>query len=253
MFINVICTVSFVIVATIVTVVLANNLAGTNDCKCVSLHDCEATKGLEKPLRPSTVQLLREKQCGFQDRQPKICCPQVLTTDTVHSKSSSDRQCKLHNCTVLRDCTSYMSVISTLEKPLSAPLVSYLRSQQCGFYKGFPKVCCSDLPKNIKSVKSSRPQNNRRFNRLNVLDPSETTEVPNYKRTTHRGTTAEATTTRATEAPKSTTRMPVKGSKKKGLDDASMTSAFFDYVGSFDLFMRQKRYQPDTLLDIEIR
>nr|CAI5841972.1 unnamed protein product [Callosobruchus analis] len=210
-------------------------------------------EGPRKPLKPSIVQLLREKQCGFQDRQPKICCPQSLITEVVHSKSSSDKQCKFHNCTVLRDCTSYMSVISTLEKPLSAPLVSYLRSQQCGFYKGFPKVCCSDLPKDIKSVKSSRPQNNRRFNRFNVLDPSETTELPTQKRTTQRTTTVRTTTTKVTETLKSTKRMQHKGSKKNGLDDASMSSAFFDYVGSFDLFMRQKRFQPDTFLDIEIR
>ncbi|CAH1963256.1 unnamed protein product [Acanthoscelides obtectus] len=260
MFLGLRCVIVSVI---IVTEVIAWDTKGINACNCITLDECKSTKGLEKPLKPSTVQLLRERQCGFHRGIPKICCQDETVSPAVQSKPSSGRQCDSRdNCTVLRDCTSYMDVISTLEKPLSAPIVSYLRSQQCGFEMGFPKVCCSELPKNIKSVKSSRAQNKRRFNRLNALDPSETTEVSKVvrattPRTTTRRVTATTTrpttmTTRSTSTTPRPTLRKKDRNKKKNMDDA-FGQFFFDYVEGFDLFLRQKRNQPDNFLDIEIR
>lgn len=42
-----------------------------------------------------------------------------------------------------------MDLLHLLEKPLKPSVVDFLRSQQCGFESGFPKVCCASLPKTI--------------------------------------------------------------------------------------------------------
>lgn len=46
-----------------------------------------------------------------------------------------------------------MDIINGLQKPLKPSVVEFLRSQQCGFESGFPKVCCSGLPKRLRVFK----------------------------------------------------------------------------------------------------
>lgn len=46
-----------------------------------------------------------------------------------------------------------MDLISGLKKPLKNSVVIFLRSQQCGFEEGFPKVCCAVLPKTLPVLK----------------------------------------------------------------------------------------------------
>lgn len=48
---------------------------------------------------------------------------------------------------LLPECKPFMDLIYELEKPLKVSVIKFLRSQECGFDKGFPKVCCAPLPK----------------------------------------------------------------------------------------------------------
>ncbi|XP_025833755.1 uncharacterized protein LOC112905462 [Agrilus planipennis] len=53
------------------------------------------------------------------------------------------------SCISIKDCKHFMSFLEHTEKPLKSPIVSFLRSHQCGFQGGYPKVCCKDLPENF--------------------------------------------------------------------------------------------------------
>lgn len=60
-------------------------------------------------------------------------------------------------CIILTECKSYMNFISSFEKPLKSPVVKFLRKKQCGFERGFPKVCCSDISKlNFAAIQLSK-------------------------------------------------------------------------------------------------
>ncbi|XP_044745582.1 uncharacterized protein LOC123307365 [Coccinella septempunctata] len=52
-------------------------------------------------------------------------------------------------------------------RPLNRPIVKFLREQQCGFYKGEPKVCCGHIPEGLKMLISMNKNN---MNNLSVRD-----------------------------------------------------------------------------------
>lgn len=54
-------------------------LTGFNQiCNCIAVEKCqpyqELLKDIEKPLTPQIVQYLRDRQCGFDNEFPMICC-----------------------------------------------------------------------------------------------------------------------------------------------------------------------------------
>lgn len=56
-----------------------------------------------------------------------------------------------------------MNLIINMEKPLQNSFVIFLRSQQCGFENGYPKVCCNSPHKKLEIVnrmKSRTPTSN---------------------------------------------------------------------------------------------
>lgn len=64
--------------------------------------------------------------------------------------SVSDLACRISSkCMILPNCSPFMDLLHMLAKPLKPSVVDFLRSQQCGFERGFPKVCCQSLPKTI--------------------------------------------------------------------------------------------------------
>ncbi|XP_017773670.1 PREDICTED: uncharacterized protein LOC108560569 [Nicrophorus vespilloides] len=53
-------------------------------------------------------------------------------------------------CVSLTDCNHYVDFLGTMQKPLKASVVHFLRSQHCGFRNGYPRVCCAPMPKGLK-------------------------------------------------------------------------------------------------------
>jgi transmembrane serine protease 9 len=45
----------------------------------VVIQECRQLLSLlkQRPLQPQTIAKLREAQCGFEGRNPKVCCPKV--------------------------------------------------------------------------------------------------------------------------------------------------------------------------------
>ena len=50
-----------------------------NGCgaRCVAIQECRQLLSLlkQRPLQPQSIAELREAQCGFEGRNPKVCCP----------------------------------------------------------------------------------------------------------------------------------------------------------------------------------
>jgi transmembrane serine protease 9 len=44
--------------------------------QCVPIQECQQLLSLlkQKPLPPQSIQFLRQSQCGFEGRIPKVCC-----------------------------------------------------------------------------------------------------------------------------------------------------------------------------------
>lgn len=62
----------------------------------------------------------------------------------------SDYLCSTNTtCTILPSCISFMELIDGLQKPLKPSVVQFLRSQECGFEKGYAKVCCFHLSQKL--------------------------------------------------------------------------------------------------------
>lgn len=45
--------------------------------RCVAIQECQQLVSLlkQRPLQPQTIAKLRQAQCGFEGRNPKVCCP----------------------------------------------------------------------------------------------------------------------------------------------------------------------------------
>jgi transmembrane serine protease 9 len=53
--------------------------------QCVPIQECQQLLALlkQRPLPQQSVQLLRRSQCGFEGRNPKVCCPSSQPVTTV--------------------------------------------------------------------------------------------------------------------------------------------------------------------------
>lgn len=157
-----------------------------------------------------------------------------------------NQTCKTSSCIILKDCNPYMNLIASMEKPLGRSVVAFLRSQECGFQDGYPKVCCTIIPNNLKTVKQARPAHRGKFNKLNALRPSKS--LLDFVSTTRRSTTV------------STTKMPPTAKrvnetlreKMEALNNA-FSADYFDLTGTFDLMLRKRGKRYDSFLEIEIR
>lgn len=49
-----------------------------------------------------------------------------------------------------------MDLITAHDKPLRPSVVVFLRSQECGFRAGYPRVCCTTVPKGLQALVRDR-------------------------------------------------------------------------------------------------
>ncbi|CAH1116589.1 unnamed protein product [Phaedon cochleariae] len=244
----------------VIILVISNNMMigdSQETCDCIRLKECSTfiilIKTLEEPIKSTFIDYLRTKQCDHQGDHPKVCCPpqmkkdpnifmsssNIMTTPTTPrslpstTKISKTQPCHgKSKCIVLKDCTPYMALVKSTGSPLTRNVVRFLRSQECGFQDGMPKVCCAALPTKFQALKHARPGSRRPFKKLSAVDGEATT----------------ATTRRGTRSTPRHFRQEF-GSFR----DEVMSSDFFDYMSSFDLVLRKKRFDNDNDSDIEIR
>ncbi|KAJ4436616.1 hypothetical protein ANN_16747, partial [Periplaneta americana] len=59
---------------------------------CVVIQECQSLLSLlkQKPVRPETADFLRRSQCGFEGRNPKVCCPSSQTVPDVPTPGEDD-------------------------------------------------------------------------------------------------------------------------------------------------------------------
>lgn len=124
-----------------------------------------------------------------------------------------------------------MDLLHLLEKPLKPSVVDFLRSQQCGFEDGFPKVCCASMPKTIP-ILAHHPKKVS----INV---STVIEYPD-------GSSQSSSQTQTVSA--SSTKRP---SAQKRVDMNMAMEKLFDDFSAFDM-LRKKRNSL-SYSDIEIR
>ncbi|XP_071053764.1 uncharacterized protein [Onthophagus taurus] len=132
-------------------------------------------------------------------------------------------------CISLPSCAPFMKVITKAQKPLKLDLVKILRSQECDFELGYPKVCCSNSPfkqnyDNSDKIKfpSGNDKPNTSSNNAEVILPS--TE----------------------EAEK------IRQKKIEDMNKVLIESGIMDFIG-FDLFRRKKNGYLLYMVDVEIR
>ncbi|KAJ8960309.1 hypothetical protein NQ318_004035 [Aromia moschata] len=221
--------------------------------RCIPLKDCdnlmEYIQNQQKPLKSSSVEFLRRQHCGFHEGHPKVCCSGFSEIHISHKEPSSagNSSCRAKtNCIPLKDCRPYVDLVKSMEKPLKPPVVDFFRSQQCGFQEGYPKVCCSQLPKEFGNVKHARPES-----RPSVKIPREELlvddDISRLEPTNKRG--VDKATTVKPEWKQTSSTMSLK-EKSEALNRAFAMSELFDFTGPYDLF-RRKRFNNDSVLEVE--
>ncbi|XP_044265435.1 uncharacterized protein LOC123011850 [Tribolium madens] len=130
---------------------------------CLLITKCKPLMGAIKTTQnsPAIIRFLKAQICSHNNKQePKVCCP---VDNPVNNKSESP--CKpSFRCVSLSGCGPLMYLVN-LEKPMPAGIAKFIKSQQCGTGKTYPKVCCklevqeSGLEKSPQSVteKTSLP------------------------------------------------------------------------------------------------
>lgn len=155
----------------------------------------------------------------------------VLTISSFFPEKSCEKQSE---CTILKDCEPFMNFIKSMEKPLQPTVVHFLRSQECGFDKGYPMVCCFVLPIQVlKKIKS------------NIRKPSNKLSADSSKMVT-------PITTKIFENKNFGNPISHVYNKADELNKVFM-SDYFDFASSFDLMLRIKRQDDNDFLDIEIK
>lgn len=127
-----------------------------------------------------------------------------------------------------------MNMIKSVEKPLQPTVVDFLRTQECGFDQGYPKVCCHEL--SVEDIKKLKSNARRSFNKLSADFVQMVTPV----------------TTKISENIKVSNSNHNVHNKALALKKAFL-SDYFDLNESFDLMLRIKRNDENDILDIEIR
>jgi len=53
------------------------HIASSCGDRCVAIQECQQLLSLlkQRPLQRQTIETLRKSQCGFEGRNPKVCCP----------------------------------------------------------------------------------------------------------------------------------------------------------------------------------
>lgn len=75
--------------------------------------------------------------------------------------------CSNLKCLHIKECEPFTNLLKQLKKPLKPSIVDFLQNQQCGFEEDYPKVCCSNLPKNLPIFTHSK--------QLHFIEPSTST------------------------------------------------------------------------------
>lgn len=60
-------------------------------------------------------------------------------------------------CISIKECGPFMDLLKQLKHPLNQSIVDFLEHKECGFEDGYPKVCCSNLPKSLSVFKQNKP------------------------------------------------------------------------------------------------
>lgn len=143
---------------------------------------------------------------------------------------------KQSSCVLLKDCTPYMNLVRSVRKPLEPSIVNFLRSQECGFDKGYPKVCCSKFSEDLQGLKRGKHNSHNYVN--NIRNDLARTDLPLIKSKKKIGTAF---------------LNPGVNSDINADALKAFKSEYIDYTGFFDLMLRTKRHEDHDTLDIEIR
>ncbi|XP_056634747.1 uncharacterized protein LOC130443887 [Diorhabda sublineata] len=223
----------------------------SEECSCIPLTQCPTFLryylSLKKPLSESSIIFLRSKQCGIQDKSIKVCCEDNFTTTTITSTTQMlpKNKCEDSQCISLKYCTPVLQFLNTVQKPLDACIVNYLRNEQCGFEEGFPKICCKSIPKYLR----------KQINYKNKPKQKSTTASKDVDKNHKYNDETVNTATLESKTQLSILKTFSSDVGKKKIHEVNRElSEFFDDGDSFDLLLRQQRsLDADMLIDVEIR
>jgi transmembrane serine protease 9 len=68
------------------------HIANSCGARCVAIQECRQLLSLlkQRPLQPQTIAKLRQAQCGFEGRNPKVCCPSSSVVEPLSPEGPPD-------------------------------------------------------------------------------------------------------------------------------------------------------------------
>lgn len=121
------------------------------NCNCLAITDCpNLLTILQKPNRSEQeIQSLRDVQCGFQGRLPKVCCSfDECTTPDL----------KKGTCKDVYECPALLQMMNQ-KKPLPEYIKKFLRDSTCRG-TGHVNVCCENNDPALPKVDTKPPIRN---------------------------------------------------------------------------------------------
>lgn len=136
-----------------------------------------------------------------------------------------------------------MTFINSIEKPLKPTVVKFLRNQECGFEKGYPKVCCGKVPRNLRVLKHYRLNPRVPVNVLSA--PMETNDngMTDLFRIVNKENIQASSSVKSQDLRK----------KAEAMNKQFASMQFMDFTDGFDLMIRKKRSDVGAFIDVEIR
>ncbi|CAG9860069.1 unnamed protein product [Phyllotreta striolata] len=226
------------------TIILISNCEAR--CNCQPLKQCPTfvnyLRSLPRPLQTDTVSYIRSQKCGYQDGFPKICCLNSYSNDKrrfSRRKLLQNSRCdSSSDCVVLPMCKTFMNFLMTAGKPLRRNVVSFLRRKECGFEKGYPKVCCGSIPNKMDESRRLEFRPRIEVNLLSMDDDG--LLIPGKAEEDHFQFEPD-------------TRLMKVTTERTEINGEYDIMRFLEYVDSVDFIARKKRSGFKSHSDVEIR